>query len=227
MGETIERAFSPWILVRLLSRGFTPGCDGAGLWPLGVSLDRFPGALPQAVMERAFGPGRDCGRIACMSGLAVVTVSDRCSAGLQVDTAGPAVVRLLEQVWPGQSIGRGLVPDHQDAIATLLHELCHQEYALILTAGGTGLGPRDVTPEATRRLIDREVPGLAEAMRAGCAPSFRFAWLSRAVAGLRGKTLIVNLPGSERGAVECLQAILPLLPHALDVVAGGGAHPAG
>ena len=161
-----------------------------------------------------------------MSGLAVVTVSDRCSAGKQIDATGPAVVRLLEQAWPGQSIGRGLVPDNQDAIATLLHELCHQDYQLILTAGGTGLGPRDVTPEATRRLIDREVPGLAEAMRVSCAPSYRFAWLSRAVAGLRGKTLIVNLPGSERGAVECLQAILPLLPHALEVIAVGQVHPA-
>ena len=160
-----------------------------------------------------------------MPGLAVVTISDRCSLGQQVDTAGPAVVRVLSQQWPKQTIGRGLVPDNEDAIATLLHELCHQEYQLILTAGGTGLGPRDVTPEATRRLIDREVPGLAEAMRAVCAPSFRYAWLSRAVAGLCRNTLIVNLPGSERGAVESLQAILPLLPHALEVVAGSSVHP--
>ena len=162
-----------------------------------------------------------------MAGLAVVTVSDRCSAGLQVDAAGPAVARLLAQQWPEETIGRGLAPDNIEAIATLLHELCHQEYQLILTVGGTGLGPRDVTPEATRRVIDREAPGLAEAMRAGCAPSFRFAWLSRAVAGLCGATLIVNLPGSERGAVESLSAILPLLPHALEVVAGGGSHPDG
>jgi molybdenum cofactor synthesis domain-containing protein len=164
-----------------------------------------------------------------MAGLAVVTISDRCAAGKQVDATGPAVVRVLEEHWAGtalaKTIGRGLVPDNEEAIATLLHELCHQQYQLILTAGGTGLGPRDVTPEATRRVIQREVPGLAEAMRAGTAPSFRFSWLSRAVAGLCGKTLIVNLPGSERGAVESLQAILPLLPHALDVVAGGTEHP--
>jgi molybdopterin adenylyltransferase len=82
-----------------------------------------------------------------------------------------------------------------------------------------------VTPEATRRVIEREAPGLAEAMRAACAPAYRFAWLSRAVAGLKGSTLIVNLPGSERGAVESLTAILPLLPHALEVIAGGGRHP--
>jgi molybdopterin biosynthesis enzyme MoaB len=84
-----------------------------------------------------------------------------------------------------------------------------------------------VTPEATRRVIEREVPGLAEAMRAGCSVSFPHAWLSRAVAGLKGKTLIVNLPGSERGAVENLAVILPLLTHALEVVSGGSLHPVG
>lgn len=155
----------------------------------------------------------------------MVTISDRCAAGQQVDTTGPAVAHVLAGQWPEETIGRGLVPDNEDAIATLLSELCHQEYELIVTAGGTGLGPRDVTPEATRRIIEREVSGLAEAMRSTCAPLYRFAWLSRAVAGLRGKTLIVNLPGSEKGAVESLNAILPLLPHALEVVAGGGIHP--
>jgi molybdenum cofactor synthesis domain-containing protein len=160
-----------------------------------------------------------------MPGFAVVTISDRCSAGQQVDTTGPAVAKLLAQEWPEETIGRGLVPDNEDAIATLLHELCHQEYELILTAGGTGLGPRDVTPEATRRVIEREVPGLAEAMRSLCAPAYSFAWLSRGMAGLRGASLIVNLPGSKRGAVESLTAILPLLPHALEVAAGGGTHP--
>lgn len=162
-----------------------------------------------------------------MAGIGVVTVSDRCAAGTQVDTTGPAVARLLAEQWPGETIGRGLVPDNADVIATLLHELCHQEYALIITAGGTGLGPRDVTPEATRRVIEREVPGLAEAMRAGCAATFAHAWLSRGVAGLKGRTLIVNLPGSEKGALESLRVILPLLPHALEVATGGSVHPAG
>ena len=160
-----------------------------------------------------------------MAGIAIVTISDRCAAGTQADTAAPAVARLLVEQWPGETIGRGLVPDNEEAIVTLLTELCHQEYELILTVGGTGLGPRDVTPEATRRVIDREVPGLAEAMRVGCAGSNRYAWLGRGVAGLRGSTLIVNLPGSERGAVESLNAILPLLPHALEVVAGSMTHP--
>ncbi len=160
-----------------------------------------------------------------MPGFAVVTVSDRCFAGTQADTAGEAVAQLIETTWSGETIGRGLVPDRIEAITTLLHELCHQQYRLILTVGGTGLGPRDVTPEATRQLIDREVPGLTEAMRALTSPGYRFTWLSRAVAGLHGSTLIVNLPGSLRGATECLQAILPLLPHALEIIAGGSAHP--
>jgi molybdopterin adenylyltransferase len=91
--------------------------------------------------------------------------------------------------------------------------------------GGTGLGPRDRTPEATRRIMDREAPGLAEAMRARAAERNVFAWLSRGVAGLRGTTLMVNLPGSQRGAEESLDAILPLLRHGLEVVAGGKNHP--
>lgn len=160
-----------------------------------------------------------------MAGIAVVTISDRCAAGQQEDTTGPALARLLEQQWPGETIGRGLVPDSEDAITKLLQELCHQEYELIVTAGGTGLGPRDVTPEATRQVIEREVPGLMEAVRSICAVSYPHAWLSRGVAGLRGKTLIVNLPGSERGATDSLRAILPLLPHALEVVSGGVKHP--
>ena len=160
-----------------------------------------------------------------MPGLAVVTISDRCASGQQVDTAGPAAARLLSEVWPDETIGRGLVADSAPAIAKLLHELCHQQYQLILTAGGTGLGPRDVTPEATRQIIDREVPGLTEAMRAGCARDFAFAWLSRGVAGMCGQTLIVNLPGSERGVVESLRVILPLLPHAMEVAAGSFSHP--
>ena len=118
-----------------------------------------------------------------------------------------------------------LLPDEEDAIAAALEELERKGAALALTVGGTGLGPRDRTPEATRRVIDREAPGLAEAMRAKGAERNTFAWLSRGVAGLRGKTLIVNLPGSKRGAEESLESILPLLRHGLEVVAGGQNHP--
>jgi molybdopterin adenylyltransferase len=157
--------------------------------------------------------------------LAVLTISDRCSQGLQEDTAGPAVVALLKQHWPAAEVLTGLLPDDEDAIAAKLEEFSAQGAALVLTAGGTGLGLRDRTPEATRRVIDREAPGLAEAMRVRGAERNPYAWLSRGVAGLKGNTLIVNLPGSKRGAEESLAFILPLLRHGLDVVVGGQTHP--
>jgi molybdenum cofactor synthesis domain-containing protein len=157
--------------------------------------------------------------------LAVLTISDRCSAGQMTDTAGPAVVVLLRDAWPQAEIDTALLPDDEDAIAAALEMLARKGAALVLTVGGTGLGPRDRTPEATRRVIDREAPGLAEAMRARGAERNAFAWLSRGVAGLRGTTLIVNLPGSKRGAEDSLKLILPLLRHALEVAAGGQDHP--
>jgi molybdenum cofactor synthesis domain-containing protein len=157
--------------------------------------------------------------------LAVLTISDRCSQGLLEDTAGPAVVALLREHWPGAEISTGLLPDDEDAIAAKLAELARHGAALILTVGGTGLGPRDRTPEATRRAIDREAPGLAEAMRHYGAERNSFAWLSRAVAGLRGSTLILNLPGSKRGAEESLTSIVALIRHGLEVSAGGQSHP--
>ena len=157
--------------------------------------------------------------------LAVLTISDRCSAGTMTDTAGPAIVALLRGAWPQAEIQTSVLPDDEDAIAAALEELGRNGAALVLTVGGTGLGPRDRTPEATQRAIDREAPGLAEAMRARGAERNEFAWLSRGMAGLRDATLIVNLPGSKRGAEESLEAILPLLRHALEVVAGGQTHP--
>ena len=157
--------------------------------------------------------------------LAVLTVSDRCSRGLLTDTAGPAVVALLRQRWPQAQIWTGLVPDDEDAIASTLEQLIRQHAALALTVGGTGLGPRDRTPEATRKVIDRETPGLAEAMRSYGAERNPFAWLSRGVAGLAGQTLIVNLPGSRRAAEESLSSILALVEHGLEIAAGGQTHP--
>ncbi len=157
--------------------------------------------------------------------LAVLTISDRCSQGLQEDTAGPAVVALLKQNWPAAEIATGLLPDDEAAIACKLEKLASDDAALVLTVGGTGLGPRDRTPEATRRVVDREAPGLAEAMRFHGAQHNPFAWLSRGVAGLKANTLIVNLPGSKRGAEESLASILPLLQHGLDVADGGQTHP--
>jgi molybdenum cofactor synthesis domain-containing protein len=157
--------------------------------------------------------------------LAVLTISDRCSQGLMTDTAGPAVVGLLKSHWPDAQIRTGLLPDEETVIASELERLSSEGAALVLTVGGTGLSPRDRTPEATRRVIDREAPGFAEAMRAQGAKANPFAWLSRAVAGLKGSTLIVNLPGSQRGAEESLSTIVPLLKHGIEVAAGAQNHP--
>ena len=157
--------------------------------------------------------------------LAVITISDRCSAGLQVDTAGPAAAALLVREWPQAEIQTALLQDDEDAIAAALEDLVRLGAALVVTVGGTGFGPRDRTPEATRRVIDREAPGLAEAMRAEGAKRNAYAWLSRGVTGLRDRTLIVNLPGSLRGAAESLESILPLLRHGLEVVSGTSNHP--
>lgn len=141
------------------------------------------------------------------------------------DTAGPAVVALIGRQWPQAEIWTDLVPDDEDLIVAMLEKLTLEGASVIFTVGGTGLGPRDRTPEATRRVIDREAPGLAEAMRYLSAATHPFAWLSRAVTGLRGSTLIVNLPGSRRAAEECLSPILALLQHGIEVAAGGQSHP--
>jgi molybdopterin adenylyltransferase len=153
----------------------------------------------------------------------VVTSSDGVHQGTREDVSGAAVASLLTGA--GFAVRREVVPDVRTAIAALLVHLADRERrALIAVTGGTGLGPRDVTPEATRDVIDRDVPGLAEAMRtAGRAITPR-ADLSRGVCGVRGATLILNLPGSPKGATESLAAVLDLLPHALDLIGGDTEH---
>ena len=154
---------------------------------------------------------------------AVVTVSDGVAAGVRDDVSGHAVADAL--VAAGfEVVRRDVVPDEADRISGLLRSLSDEGVALVATTGGTGLGPRDVTPEATRAVIDREAPGLAEEMRAAGRAGTPFAALSRGIAGSRGATLFVNLPGSERGATESLAAIAAVLPHALDLLAGATAH---
>jgi len=159
--------------------------------------------------------------------VAIVTVSDRASRGEREDLSGPALEAAVRESG-GEVIGRTVVPDERDAIAAELTRLADDVHApLILTTGGTGFAPRDVTPEATRAVLHKEAPGLAEHARAEGARKTRHAILSRGVAGIRHSSLIVNLPGSPKGARETFDAILPVLPHALSVLAGSGdEHPA-
>ena len=156
--------------------------------------------------------------------VAVVTISDRCAAGTTRDTAGPAVAELLRNQLDARIAWTRIVPDEADQITEALKDLCDRRVDLLFTVGGTGISTRDVTPEATRKVIDREVPGLAEAMRAASALKTPNALLSRAVAGARRETLIVNLPGSLRAATENLSAILPVLPHAVKMLRNESAH---
>ncbi len=126
-----------------------------------------------------------------------------------------------------KEVYRDIVPDVTASISGKLAEWCDAgEVDLVLTTGGTGLGPRDVTPEATRAVIDMEVPGIAEAIRIQTLKNTPFAMLSRAVAGLRNGCLIVNLPGSPKGVEECLEVAVPAIPHALEMVKGWRGHPA-
>jgi molybdenum cofactor synthesis domain-containing protein len=159
---------------------------------------------------------------------AVLTVSDKGARGERVDTAGPAVTSLLK----GEGIEvvqTAIVPDDREEIADVLEAWADAEINLIVTTGGTGLAPRDVTPEATMDVIEREVRGMAEVIREAGRRSTAMAALSRGVVGTRGKTLVVNVPGSERGARESLEAILNLIPHALELLQGVAmeTHPVG
>ncbi len=155
---------------------------------------------------------------------AILTVSDRCARGQAKDQSGPALRRALAARGV-EVVEAAVVPDDRSAIESqLLHMSDELAADVVLTTGGTGLGPRDVTPEATEAVLDRRAPGIAEAMRAGSLAQTPTAMLSRGAAGLRGRTLIVNLPGSPGGAVECLEILWPVLGHAVEMMRGRG-HP--
>lgn len=153
---------------------------------------------------------------------AVVTVSDSCARGEREDLSGPAVAQVLQKL-SFQIAVREVVPDDSIQIQNLLIRLA-REVQFVVTTGGTGIAARDVTPEATRAVCDRLLDGVAERMRSEGSKKTPFAVLSRGVCGVRGKALILNLPGSPAGAVESLQAVSQLIPHAIELLSGKTAH---
>jgi molybdenum cofactor synthesis domain-containing protein len=150
---------------------------------------------------------------------AVITVSDRVSRGAAEDRSGPAAVRILEEL--GFHTERDLVPDGIEPVAIALRQWINRGVDLVVTTGGTGFGPRDLTPEATAAVVERSAPGLVEAMRSATFAVNPHGMLSRALAGISGTTLVVNLPGSVKGVEESLEVIGPALPHAVEMLAGG------
>ena len=148
----------------------------------------------------------------------ILTVSDRSSRGERPDSSGPALVeRIVSQGW---AVARqDIVPDDIEAVRQMLSGWADRGgLDVILTTGGTGFAPRDVTPEATKSIVEREAPGLGEAMRAASAAQSKHAMLSRAIAGIRGRVLIINLPGSPKAALENLETVLPVLEHAVQLL---------
>ena len=155
-----------------------------------------------------------------MFSVGILTVSDKGSRGEREDLSGPEIRRIISSL-PAQVNAYEVIPDEEEVIAEKLQEYAdRRRLDLILTTGGTGLSPRDVTPEATRKVLEKEIPGIAEAMRAEGIKITPLAMLSRAAAGIRGCSLIINLPGSPRAVQENLTVILPVLKHALEKIQG-------
>ncbi len=153
----------------------------------------------------------------------VITISDGASHGKRDDKSGPALVGIL-YANQFEVTGPEIVPDERDRIAAAITKAADGGSNLVITTGGTGLGPRDVTPQATASVIDYDVPGLTELMRRAGLESTPMAALTRGLAGVRGKTLVINVPGSPRGAMESLEAVIPVLEHALALLRGDTKH---
>jgi len=150
----------------------------------------------------------------------IITASDKGSRGEREDKSGEVIKELVDQL-PGEVISYAVIPDEKEVIKAKLLEMT-EKVDVILTTGGTGLGPRDVTPDATLEIVDRVIPGIGEAMRMESLKKTNRAMLSRGVAGTRGNSLIINLPGSPKAVRECLEVVLPVIPHALEILQGRG-----
>lgn len=154
--------------------------------------------------------------------IGVLTISDSASKGERQDTSGENIRTLASQLPQAEISASAIIPDETDQITATLRTWCDEKHLnLILTTGGTGLAPRDVTPEATKTVIERDAPGIAEALRSISLQYTRTAMLSRGVAGVRGHTLIINLPGSPKAVKECLEYVLPVLSHAINLLTEG------
>lgn len=150
----------------------------------------------------------------------ILTASDSGSQGLRQDASGPLISKRVSEI-PGEVVYTVIVPDDRTLIALELIKMCDEmDLHLILTTGGTGMSMRDITPEATKDVLDREMPGIPEAMRAKSLQFTNRAILSRAVAGIRKRTLIINMPGSPKAVDECLDVILPVLEHGIQILRG-------
>lgn len=157
--------------------------------------------------------------------IAVVTVSDRASRGEYEDRSGPEIARIFSEAWPEAEISREIVSDDKDAILSVFARVSAADW--IVTSGGTGPSPRDITPEATSAWIDRELPGIAEALRAASLAETPMAVFSRGIAGMRGPQLVVNFPGSPAAARLCAGMLAPLLEHGIAMARGEGHGPKG
>ncbi|MEA3238611.1 MAG: MogA/MoaB family molybdenum cofactor biosynthesis protein [Candidatus Bipolaricaulota bacterium] len=155
--------------------------------------------------------------------IGILTISDRSSRGERLDESGPVIERLVREQLDAAIEAKAIVPDVKEEISiTLVHWADELGLDIIITTGGTGFSPRDITPEATTDVIEREAPGMAEAIRAQGIAKTPHAMLSRAICGIRGHTLIVNLPGSPKAVTEGLEVIMPALPHSVSILRGGG-----
>jgi molybdopterin adenylyltransferase len=149
----------------------------------------------------------------------ILTVSDRSAKGERADTSGAVIVQMLTEKFDWDCSLTGIVPDEQTDIRnTLIEWVDVKQVSLILTTGGTGFAPRDVTPEATRAVLDREAPGIPEALRAASLAITKHAMLTRQVAGIRKQTLIINMPGNPKAVRENMEVLIPVLPHALEIL---------